>query len=231
MSLILSLCSIKNRFNTWLFKSSSLTLSLSTSFFCKTFSKADVDAEIVLRWADSTKFLGGERIRSSGIEHVVDEIDLRWADSMRFLGGESGLSSKKCDTLSVETVAGILNVRFGELLDCGWGALEFVWNRVRRLIDWRGGRVSGGCCSLLGLREVGSNVGPSFGGLKLSEIQSWTFDVLAEGGLLDSSDLLRLCFAVFERISSLIPTTDLCLFFQQSKSIVKYHHLYMYYKT
>lgn len=144
-------------------------------------------------------------------EHVEDDMVLRWADSTRFLGGERGTESE-----GGFSGAEVLKVRLelGVWIPCGWGAAEgSVWKRDFRGCGWRGGRdvkrvESGGegvvCCVLLLLV-----------GLRMLENQLWTAvagDPSSSGeGWAKVSDLLRVCLAVLDSISSLIPTPVLYL--------------------
>lgn len=141
-------------------------------------------------------------------EHVEDNMVLRWADSTRFLGGERGMES----SLGFSG-AEVLKVRLelGGWIPCEWGAAEgSVWKRDFREWCWRGGRdvkrvesggEGGGCVLLLLV------------GLRMLENQLWTAVAgdPSDEGWAKVSDLLRVCLAVFDSISSLIPTPVLYL--------------------
>lgn len=136
--LILLLCSFRKPFRPIRFEplsgSPSLPHPFAMCFGGAIFSSEHVDDEIDLRWADSSRALGGERMPSSGTEHVVDDIDLRWGDSTRFFGGERG-----GEVLTERTRGGVGGIA------CGWAAAGSFWKRDRRLwLDWRSGKSWGG---------------------------------------------------------------------------------------
>lgn len=115
---------------------------------------------------------------------------------IKFFGGIWSFSGRGRDV--------VLKVLFGGIdIAFGCATVLSVWNRDLRRTDCR-----------CGISELGeSYCGLESEGLRMSENHLWTAEAGdgSEVAVSNSSELLRLCFADFNRISSLTPSMGLCL--------------------
>lgn len=128
---------------------------------------------------------------------------------IKFFGGESiwSFSGRGRDV--------VLKVLFGGIgIAFGCATVLSVWNRDLRRTDCR-----------CGISELGeSYCGLESEGLRMSENHLWTAEAGdgSEVAVSNSSESLRLCFADFNRISSLTPSMGLCLFFASCSWLMVY---------